>query len=272
MAKYTRRRFIKNSLLLSTGLLLTDGFWAEKYFVKINEYFIPISNAKPQGLSFIQIFDLHLTSLSYPHQYIVKKINELNPDLVFFTGDAVDTNENLPLLESFLTRINLNIKKVAILGNWEHWGGVNLHELALLYNKYNSDLLINESRQYKFGTKTISVTGIDDYVGGQANYELARQTFIESEFHVVLNHCPEYRDQIRMLQQEEKIDLVLSGHTHGGQINLFGFVPFLPQGSGSYISGWYKESTPHLYVSKGVGTSILPIRFGARAEIAIFHI
>lgn len=64
-----------------------------------------------------------------------------------------------------------------------------------------------------------------------------------------------------------KIDLVLSGHTHGGQITFFGIVPFKPQGSGRYLKGWYKDTDPKMYISKGIGTSILPIRLGARAEM-----
>jgi len=67
------------------------------------------------------------------------------------------------------------------------------------------------------------------------------------------------------------IDLILSGHTHGGQVKLLGFIPYLPQGSGKYVSGWYLDQHKQLYVSKGIGTSILPIRFGARAEISIFN-
>ena len=65
---------------------------------------------------------------------------------------------------------------------------------------------------------------------------------------------------------------MLSGHTHGGQVKFLGFAPFTPQGSGRYLNGLYDDYEPKLYVSKGVGTSILPIRFGARAEIAIFDI
>ena len=69
-----------------------------------------------------------------------------------------------------------------------------------------------------------------------------------------------------------KADFILSGHTHGGQINLFGYVPFLPKGSGKYLKGWYDEKSPGMYVSKGIGTSIIPARFFARAEIAIFNL
>jgi predicted MPP superfamily phosphohydrolase len=67
------------------------------------------------------------------------------------------------------------------------------------------------------------------------------------------------------------IDYVFSGHSHGGQLNIFGYIPNLPPGVGNYIKGWYKDKSPELYVSKGIGTSILPIRLGARAEIAVFN-
>ena len=60
---------------------------------------------------------------------------------------------------------------------------------------------------------------------------------------------------------------MLSGHTHGGQITFLGIVPFKPQGSGRYLKGWYKDSDPKMYISKGIGTSVLPIRLGARAEM-----
>jgi predicted MPP superfamily phosphohydrolase len=97
--------------------------------------------------------------------------------------------------------------------------------------------------------------------------------YVKSDHHIILNHCPQYSDYIsRHLEQDIKVDFILSGHTHGGQINIFGFVPFLPQGSGEYIKGWYNDNKPKLYVSKGVGTSIFPARFGARAEIAIFNL
>ena len=88
---------------------------------------------------------------------------------------------------------------------------------------------------------------------------------------IVLTHCPEHRDII-VQQNQLKIDFILSGHTHGGHVNILGFAPFTPRGSGRYIGGWYKDQNPILYVSKGIGTSVIPFRFGARAEVAVFTI
>lgn len=67
------------------------------------------------------------------------------------------------------------------------------------------------------------------------------------------------------------IRYALAGHTHGGQVNLLGMRPFLPQGSGRYVAGWYRDIKPSLYVSRGIGTSILPVRIGSVPEIPVFE-
>jgi uncharacterized protein len=101
---------------------------------------------------------------------------------------------------------------------------------------------------------------------------LALNKHSKCDHHIILNHCPQYTDVIaKYLNNNIEVDFILSGHTHGGQFNLLGFMPFLPQGSGSYVKGWY-NTQPKMYVSKGIGTSIFPARFGARAEIAIFNL
>jgi predicted MPP superfamily phosphohydrolase len=64
---------------------------------------------------------------------------------------------------------------------------------------------------------------------------------------------------------------MLSGHTHGGQVTVGGWAPLVPPGSGRYVRGWFRgDGAPPLYVSRGIGTSVLPIRFGATPELAVF--
>jgi hypothetical protein len=67
------------------------------------------------------------------------------------------------------------------------------------------------------------------------------------------------------------VDLMLSGHTHGGQVQIFGCAPRVPRGSGRYREGWYEDAGPVMYVSRGVGTSVLPVRLGARPEVSFFE-
>jgi predicted MPP superfamily phosphohydrolase len=270
---WTRARFIKTGILASIGILLVDGLWFEKFFIETNEFFMGKSTLDNTDIKVVQVSDLHIKTLNAQLIRLTKKLNEIQPDLILLTGDAIDDPKKLPVLNEFLKLINAGVKKVAILGNWEYWGSVDLKKLADLYLDNNCDLLVNKTSQYSFRQKNISITGVDDYVGGQADIDLALKDFKKSDYHIILNHCPEYSDIIQeKISKDIPVDVILSGHTHGGQINLFGLVPFKPQGSGKYLKGWYKDSGMNFYVSKGVGTSILPIRFMARSEVAVFNL
>ncbi|RZK42425.1 MAG: metallophosphoesterase [Pedobacter sp.] len=271
--QFSRRKFIASGMLALTGLSLANAFWFEKTFVEINEFFIGQATKEKDNIKVLQVSDIHLQSVSDSLRKLCKKINQLKPDLIVFTGDAVDKANNLPLLDKLLSLINKDIRKTAILGNWEYWGKIDLEKLNRIYEKHNGVLLVNDTKQYVIKDKTLSITGVDDFLGGTADIRKALVNYRKSDCHIILNHCPQYNEQISdELNKSVAVDFILSGHTHGGQINLFGFIPFLPQGSGKYVKGWYNEISPKVYVSKGIGTSIFPARFGARAEIAMFHI
>ena len=270
MKKLTRRKFIKTGILATTGLIFLDSFWFEKYVIEWN--YFDISKSEKNKIRIIQISDLHFDQLRFFHKSIAKKINILKPDLIFITGDSVDKTEKIEHLNLFLKLIDNSIKKYAITGNWEYWGNVNLNELKSVYSQNNCELLINENRTISIRNRDISIIGIDDFIGGDADFVKATENLKNSATNIVLSHCPEHRDIITKQKGNLNIDLVLSGHTHGGQITFLGIVPFKPQGSGRYLKGWYKDSEPKMYISKGIGTSILPIRFGARAEMVEMEI
>lgn len=270
MTKLSRRKFIKGGILASIGLVLLNSFWFEKYVIDWN--YFDISKSDKNKIKIIQISDLHIDELRCFHKAIAKKINSIRPDLIVITGDSIDKTDKIETLNNFLGLIDVSIKKYAITGNWEYWGHVDLIELKNVYSKNNCELLINENRTITIKKREISIIGIDDFVGGNADFKKAIEHLKKTETTIVLSHCPEHRDVIARQKGDLDIDLVLSGHTHGGQISFLGFVPFKPQGSGRYLKGWYKESEPKLYISKGIGTSILPIRFGARAEMVIMEI
>lgn len=268
----SRRSFIKRALVLATGFLAAKAFWFEKFFIETNEFFLRNATKTSFGLKVVQISDLHIQSVGYALKRMAAQVNAHNPDVICLTGDAVDKAEKLPVLQEFLSLLNKNTPKVAILGNWEYWGKVNLPDLKQLYETHNCQLLVNQSVQIPVRDKAVSITGTDDFLGGNADFGTAITDYKPGDYHIVLNHCPQYSDTIvGQFSTTIPMDFILSGHTHGGQINLLGFIPFLPRGSGRYVHGWYGKS-PAMYVSKGIGTSILPIRFGARAEIAVFYL
>jgi len=270
MKKTTRRKFIIKGILAAIGLVLLDSLCFEKYVIDWN--YFDISKSKKDKIKIVQISDLHFDKLRSFHKSIAKKINALRPDLIFITGDSVDTTEKIAPLNSFLELIDHSIQKYAITGNWEYWGTVDLPELKKCYVENNCELLINEHRSISIKNRELSVIGIDDFTGGNADYNEAVKGLPKTKTNIVLSHSPVYRDYIVKQKGNLDIDLVLSGHTHGGQITFFGYAPYKPQGSGRYLKGWYKEESPKMYISKGIGTSILPIRFGARAEMVVMDI
>jgi predicted MPP superfamily phosphohydrolase len=255
------------------ALALADSYCLEPQWIEWNEFSLKSRGNQATPIKVVQLSDLHLKEVTGSLRESAQKINHLKPDLICITGDSVDRVKYLPVLEEYMDLIDLAIPKFAILGNWEYWGGINLSELQKIYEKHNCRLLVNDCAVCSIHGKKVLITGVDDFVGGDANLKVALKNFQDTDFHIVLNHCPEYRDF--MLSQRRDfpwMDLVLAGHTHGGQINMLGFIPVLPPGSGKYIKGWYRETYPHMYVSRGIGMSVFPVRFGSRPEIPTFHL
>lgn len=273
--KINRRNFVIRLLTGATGifgLLVLDGFWFEKYIISWTEY--DISGREDQKIKSIQITDMHLDEIKTFHHAIALRINKEQPDVLFITGDAINYNSRLPLLSNFLGLINHSIYKVAILGNVEYSGNVDIKALKKVYHDNNGELLVNENCSLKKGKRTLNIIGLDDYIGGNADFYKAAKNVDKSLETIVLNHCPGYRDDIERINRRlgTKIKLILSGHTHGGQITFFGKILYTPGGSGRYVKGWYESKETKMYVSKGIGTSVIPVRFGARAEASIFYI
>lgn len=264
LQKITRRKLIKRGLLATIGMFLIDVLWFEKYVIDWN--FFDISKKKDK-LKIIQLSDLHFDELRSFHKSIAKKINKIKPDVILITGDSVEKTDKIPLLNSFLQLIDVAIPKYAVMGNWEYKGRVAIDKLSSMYSKNNCKLLINQNDTINLKNREIAIVGVGDYISGTADFEKAVKNLKKGETTIVLSHCPQHRDIIKKQQGNLEIDLVLSGHTHGGQVTFLGIAPIIPRGSGRYVKGWYKESEPKMYVSKGIGTSILPIRFGARAEV-----
>ncbi len=273
--KISRRNFlIKFSLGITglIGLVALDGFWFERYVIDWTEF--DISEGKKNNIKVIQLSDLHIQELKSFHKAIAARINTEKPDLIAFTGDSVTRISRLKVLEQLLLLIDPKILKIAILGNKEHHGKIPIDDLKFLFKKYNGLVLVNEHYQLKKGNQTMQIIGLDDFMTGNADFKKATKNCNPSMPTLILNHCPGYRDHIEEMNKELglNIKLILSGHTHGGQITFFGKEIFKPEGSGRYLKGWYQNKASKMYVSKGIGTTVLPIRICARAEASIFYI
>jgi len=270
-SKMSRRNFLITFLFGTAGLVFLDAFWFERYIIDWKEF--DISEGSGEKIKAIQLSDLHITSIRSFHKEMAEKINKERPDALLITGDSLNGRGGIPVLDTFLSMIDHDIPKYAIMGNVDYRKSDSA-TLRKTYEKHNGKLLVNQNHRLRVKDRTVNIIGVDDYMCGYPDFLKASKGLDLSLDSIVLNHCPAYRDEIDTLNAKtgQRIKLILSGHTHGGQVTFFGKPIFTPYGSGDYVKGWYKNERSQLYVSKGIGTRGLPLRFGARAEAIIFHV
>jgi predicted MPP superfamily phosphohydrolase len=274
-----RRRFLKLSAAagVASGLSL-EGFVVEPRDVELTEHEVNARHGQEERqVPFAQITDLHLHSVGGVHRRIADEVNSRGPAFVLLTGDSIDRADRLPVLDEFLALLSPGVRKYAVLGNWEHWCRVDVGELRAVYARHDCRLLVNETFVHWGQGRGIAVTGLDD-LAGAPDLSAALRGIAPAHGHVLMAHSPAYRDRLARDARELSVDLaaygvdvMLSGHTHGGQVALFGWAPVLPSGSGRYVRGWFRDASPPLYVSRGIGTTVLPVRLGSRPELAFFR-
>src|SRR5918999_3355402 len=235
----------------------------------------------------IQLSDLHLEVIGLHEERIAASVAEHRPDLVVFTGDSIDDSAHIAVLGEFLDMLDRPTRKLADVGNREHSGRIDLRELEQVYARRGCELLINDVAEMRIEGRRVLVTGLDDLIGGTPDPARALVGAEPTPNHLLLAHCPAQRDRLRWervsprstakVPEGPQVDLapyrpqwMLAGHTHGGQIAPFGLPLLRPSGSGRYVSGWYRDATPAMYVSRGVGTSLIPARHRVTAEVAVF--
>jgi predicted MPP superfamily phosphohydrolase len=238
-------------------------------------------------LRVVQISDLHLETIGAHEERIAASLATQRPDLIVFTGDSIDDAARLSVLGEFLDMLDRRARKLAIVGNREHSGGIDLRELERVYARRDCELLINDVAEMRIEGRRVLVTGLDDLIAGTPDPARALVGTDATPNHLLLAHCPAQRDAIRWervspvataeIADGPQVDLapyraqwMLAGHTHGGQIAPFGLAPFRPRGSGRYVSGWYRDAVPAMYVSRGLGTSVIRARHRAVPEVPVF--
>ena len=217
-------------------------------------------------LKLAQVSDLHLRGIGTLERQLIERLHESAADLIVFTGDAIDAAGALGLLDQLLAELPAAARRLAILGNWEHRCGVGVDALARTYERHDVELLVNRSIVVEHRGRSLRVTGLDDLLLGRPDPAAALADATPSDGHLVLAHCPAARDALG-LPPAHPASLVLADHTHGGQIAPLGKALVRPYGSGRYVAGWYRDGGPPMYVSRGIGTSLLPVRLGAPPEL-----
>ncbi len=218
--------------------------------------------AAGDGVEIVQVSDLHYVPGKAVYERLLAELNALDPDLLVFTGDFLTELRHYDSLIAWLERVTLRCPKYAIYGNWEYARGFDRARLRADLERLGVRVLVNEGVDLEVGSTKARIYGVDDYLRGHPDFSGFAP--LDGGLNLVLGHCPILFDELcaRWPDAPSGI-LMLSGHTHGGQITFFGLPVVLPEGSGRYVAGAYRAGRNVLYVSAGVGTSRLPLRLFA---------
>ena len=257
-----RRTFIKLISSFAGGTLLGGiayGYQSNRIEINREKFNCP---AFADRLRIVAVSDIHIPQFPESDGTLVDLINSQNPDICIFAGDIIDQVNNETLVRQFQA-IQSSLGKFAVLGNWEYISNINLQKLRREYQRADIRLLVNES----FQIGPLNIIGVDDLIEGSINWDLIQRISQgEGAPCLLVSHCPAVMDALN----PDFRFLIISGHTHGGQIAPFGLSIITPPGSGDYVRGWYKKGKTAMYVMKGIGTTPgVPVRIGCRPEIFV---
>lgn len=270
MKPLSRRQFLQASAALAGGIFVADAaFEARGLTVTRAELASPLVPAGLDGLTLAHISDLHLPCAAADHA--AELLANERVDVIGITGDTISHHRQLPLVTPFMQRLQPRLGIFATRGNNDHWARVPVATLAGHYAAAGATLLENSHAVVERGGARLQLIGLDDPSSGHPDVRAAWRGADPSLPTIWLMHAPGFIDTLRPAALRlPRALLVLAGHTHGGQIRGPGFTPVVPRGCGRFRQGWYEAELGRVYVSRGIGTSTLPLRFLCPPELAIF--
>ncbi len=196
-----------------------------------------------------------------------QKVAAEDVDLIVLGGDLINTRhrELLDLVRP-IRSLQPRYGIYAVPGNHDHNWSSDLADWTLFLENLGVTVLVNQGVRIEHGRGSFWLAGVDDLTEGKPDAEASLRGRRPGEPAVLLSHHPDFfYESVRA-----DVDLTLAGHTHGGQVNLFGWIPihhsFLGFRHGSYSHDQYQ-----MYVGRGFGLTLLPIRIGARAELPVIE-
>lgn len=278
----TRRGILKAGFAGTAGVALYSTAVA-RHWIDETRHDVPLAGLPEvfEGLRVVQVSDIHMDEFTEPVflRYVVGRINRLEPDVILLTGDFVSydyTTKKFAIgsawqCANILTGLTCK-RAFASLGNHDVF--VDPAEVTAALTANGIHVLTNASVPFERGGARIWLAGLDDPVEGEPNPEIAIPGSIRGLPHepiILMCHAPDYADDLIQHPAGHSVSLMLSGHTHGGQVRLplVGAMQ-LPELGKKYVEGWFRFGQMQLYVNRGIGTVGVPFRFDCPPEITLF--
>lgn len=218
------------------------------------------------GRRAVQLSDLHVDRYQFRHDHVLRMVQDLRPDWIFITGDLLNVPRGLSPLFHFLRGLRSIAPVYVTLGNHDHYSGVPIDRFASLADQHRVTLLMNQTTILPVGTGELAIVGVDDPSLHRAQLHCIPPPATD-RFTLLLAHAPNIVEQ---LEDRHDVDLILCGHSHGGQWRFPLIKPFwLPPGCRGRAAGLYELGRHRLYVNRGLGWSLLPLRWNCAPEILL---
>jgi len=279
-AKPTRRKFLAGAGIAAAALSGLGLYANEvsRHELDVTERDFFIRNLPPafEGFRIVQFSDIHLDEYmeDFFLQEIVERVNRLNPDLVLVTGDFVSRGP-MPMsvclaaagrCAEILGKLDCP-QRFGVLGNHDVMVSSSFIRNHMQAN--NLPLLVNQNVRIERGGQHILLAGLDDVSQGRPDLDRTIPAAVDCPV-LLMCHEPDFADIIAQHERGALVDLIFSGHTHGGQVRIPGLPPMgLPLHGKIYVEGHFVVGKSQLYVNRGVGTVGLPFRLNCPPEITV---
>ena len=256
--RLSRRKFIAAALLAAPSLAFADAKWLEPTWLRTSH--LRIGTGKPAH-RFLHFTDLHHKGDRQYLAAVVAHINSLAPDFVCFTGDIVEEKEYLAEALEFLSGIKAPL--FGVPGNHDYWSKVSFAPIHKCFNATGGAWLMDEQRTIADGK--INLIGITCSHDNQARLPLN-----PAVKNILLMHYPAWVKKL----SGQKFDLMLAGHSHGGQVRIPFYGPLMvPYAVDEFDWGLFQTAAGPLYVNAGIGyVYTYNFRFNCRPEITVIEI
>ena len=248
------------TILIITLLLFIWSFFIEPNLLIVKHYKVEALS----GIKVVFVSDFHISKLQKGRlKRIVKLINKQNPDLILSGGDFIkghDGKNTLSIEEQAEILKNLKAPFITVLGNHDGW----FDKTRVTNVLKDSGFTVLSNSNTKFND--IYICGLDDIQTGKPDIEKALENTDGKR--ILITHSPDIYYNVK-----DSVDLILAGHTHGGQVSFPPFgAPIVPSEFGSkFANRIIKETQNTMIITKGIGTSILPVRFCSVPEIVVIN-
>jgi predicted MPP superfamily phosphohydrolase len=272
----TRRRFLNGLVAAPLVAVAATSAYASliepyHYWISETDVFIRDLPERFENFRITQLTDIHHSRiLGIDHvRQVVALAQQTKPDLFVLTGDYTTTYRRFiePCAEA-LGGLNAPEGVWAVLGNHDHYTDPELTTRAL--RRRHIEVLDNASTRLQRGPDSLQLSGIDDWTWNATDWQRAFTGLSATIPTILLSHQPSVLD----FEQTKSVALILSGHTHGGQVRLPGLgapARFATKDL-KYDRGLFRSGETQLYVSSGTGVIGLPLRLGVRPEIAVLRL